>query len=103
MLGVKMENVNITATTKTESGLEYNDPNVQYSPGNTFDIDEVWDIWIKGELEATYIEYLEIKSVNVEYVVNEKEWYVSYIVAYKNGHIEITDVSLDNEDINEVS
>jgi hypothetical protein len=97
-----MENVNITATTKTESSLEYNDPNVKYSPGNTFFVNEVWDIWIDGELEATYIEHLEIKSVNVEYVVNENEWYVSYNVAYKNGDRELTDISLDNEDIDEV-
>lgn len=97
-----MENVNITATTKTESGLEYNDPDVKYSPGDTFEVKEIWDIWIDGNLETKTVEYLEIKSVNVEYVVSEDEWYVNYIVAYKHGHIELTDVSLDNEDIDEV-
>lgn len=98
-----MENVNITATTKTESGLEYNDPNVQYSPGNTFDVDEVWSVWIDNELVDRYIDYIKVESVNIEYVVNESEWYISYEVGYYAYKNQITTISLDNEDIDEVS
>ena len=98
-----MENVNITATTKTESGLEYNDPNVQYFPGDSFDIDEVWGVWINNELVDRYIDYIKVESVGIEYVVNENRWYVNYEVGYYAYEKQITAVSLDNEDINEVS
>jgi len=98
-----MENVNITATTKTDSGLEYNDPDVKYSPGDTFDINEVWGVWIDNEIVDRYVDYIKVESVSIEYVVKESEWYVNYEVGYYAYEKQITTVSLDNEDIDEVS
>ena len=97
-----MENINITVTTKTENGLNYNDPNIQYSPEDTINVNETWGIWVNGELCNQFIEYIKIKSVNVEYVVNEKEWYVSYNVGHYAYNTEITEVSLTNEDLEDI-
>jgi hypothetical protein len=91
-----------TITFNTENGIEYYElPEFEYDINQLFTIEGKLKIHINGDLRETYVTDMKIIDRTREFVVDEKETYISYQVEFYNYEEFITMETLTQSDIKE--
>jgi len=92
--------MNITVTHKENGSLEYHEcPEIPFEVGQKAKIHGRWKLTVNGETQSVYVTEIEIEDIDIEYVVDEKEFYIYYHVAHYHNTWRITTEKLTKGDI----